>query len=57
MCWLVACLYLFSAILQFVAIAFVYNLDKKTTALMTKELEARHASMKQEDSSTEEVSA
>ena len=57
MCWLVACLYLFSAVLQFVAIAFVYNLDKKTTALMTKELEARHASMKQEDSSAEEVSA
>ena len=42
MCWLVAGLYLFSAILQFVSLAFIYNLDKKTLATMTAELEERH---------------
>ena len=41
MCWLVAGLYLFSAVLQFVGIALVYNLDKKTMAKMTNELAAR----------------
>ena len=41
MCWLVAALYLFSAILQFVSITFIYNLDKKTMEQMTSELEAR----------------
>ena len=41
MCWLVAGLYLFSAILQFVSIAFVYNLDKKTLDTMTTELKER----------------
>ncbi len=30
MCWLVAGLYLFSAVLMFVSLAFIYNLDKKT---------------------------
>ncbi len=43
MCWLVAGLYLFSAILQFVGLAFIYNLDKKTLAKMTSELNARKA--------------
>ena len=38
MCWLVAGLYLFSAILQFVSIAFIYNLDKKTLAKMSADL-------------------
>ena len=38
MCWLVAGLYLFSAIIQFVGIALVYNLDKKTLADMSKDL-------------------
>ena len=42
MCWLVAGLYLFSAVLQFVGIALVYNLDKKTLAKMTDELAERH---------------
>jgi len=42
MCWLVAGLYLFSAVLQFVGIALVYNLDKKTMAKMTDELAERH---------------
>ncbi len=41
MCWLVAGLYLFSAILQFIGLAVIYNLDKKTLDTMTSELEAR----------------
>ena len=43
MCWLVAGLYLFSAVLQFIGIAIIYNLDKKTMAQMTEELAARKA--------------
>ncbi len=38
MCWLVAGLYLFSAVVQFVGIAFIYNLDKKTLARMNADL-------------------
>ncbi len=38
MCWLVAGLYLFSALVQFVGLAFVYNLDKKTLGKMNAEL-------------------
>ena len=38
MCWLVAGLYLFSAILQFVGIAFIYNIDKKTLKKMNHDL-------------------
>ncbi len=41
MCWLVAGLYLFSAVLQFVGIALIYNLDKKTLEQMTKDLAER----------------
>ena len=41
MCWLVACLYLFSAIVQFVGLGIVYNLDKKTLEQMDSELAAR----------------
>ncbi len=41
MCWLVAGLYLFSAVLMLVGLAVVYNLDKKTMAQMTEELAAR----------------
>ncbi len=43
MCWLVAGLYMFSGIVMFVAIAFIYNLDKKTLATMNEELAARKA--------------
>ena len=42
--YLVAALYLFAAIMQFVGLALVYNLDKKTLEQMTSDLEARHAS-------------
>ena len=41
--YLVAALYLFSAVMQLVGNAFIYNLDKKTLAKMTAELEERHA--------------
>ena len=41
MCWLVAGLYMFSAIMQFIGLAVIYNLDKKTMAQMQEELDAR----------------
>ena len=40
---LVAALFLASAVMQFVGLALVYNLDKKTLATMNEELEARRA--------------
>ena len=43
MCWLVAGLYLFSAVMQFVGLAVIYNLDKKTVETMNAELAERHA--------------
>ena len=46
MCWLVAGLYLFSAILQLVGIAVVYNLDKNTVERMNAELRERRAKQK-----------
>ena len=45
MCWLVAGLYLFSAVLQFIGIAVIYNLDKKKVDTMTSELEKRRISV------------
>ncbi|MBR2986638.1 MAG: MFS transporter [Clostridia bacterium] len=42
MCWLVAGLYLFSAVLQFIGLALIYNIDKKTLAQMNAELKAKH---------------
>ena len=44
MCWLVAGLYIFSGVVMFVAIAFIYNLDKKTLETMNAELAARNTS-------------
>ena len=41
MCWLVAGLYMFSALLQFVGLAVIYNIDKKTLEKMNAELAAR----------------
>ena len=41
MCWLVAGLYLFSAVCQFVGIGLIYNLDKKKLAQMNEDLAAR----------------
>ena len=43
LCWLVAGLYMFSAICQFVGVALIYNIDKKTLAKMNEELAARHS--------------
>ena len=43
MCWLVAGLYMFSAVLQFIGLAVIYNLDKKTLNQMNEELAARKA--------------
>ncbi|MBR5490038.1 MAG: MFS transporter [Oscillospiraceae bacterium] len=43
LCWLVAGLYAFSAICQFVGVALIYNIDKKTLAKMTAELAERRA--------------
>ena len=39
--WLVAALYTFSALVMFVSITFIYNLNKKKTEIMTKELQER----------------
>lgn len=39
--WLVAALYTFSAIVMFISITFIYNLNKKKVKEMTDELEAR----------------
>lgn len=41
--YLVAGLYLFSAVMQFIGLALVYNLDKKTLATMQDELATRRA--------------
>ena len=41
MCWLVAGLYMFSAVVQFIGIALIYNLDKKTLEKMNAELAER----------------
>ena len=41
MCWLVAILYAISAISQFVGVALIYNIDKKTLDTMTADLAAR----------------
>ena len=38
LCWLVAGLYMFSAVAQFVGVALVYNIDKKTLAQMNQDL-------------------
>ncbi len=38
MCWLVAALYLFSGIVMFISLMFIYNLDKKTLAEMNEAL-------------------
>ena len=41
--YLVAALYLVSALLQFIGLGLVYNLDKKTLEKMNAELSSRHA--------------
>ena len=46
LCWLVAGLYTFSAICQFVGVALIYNIDKKTLATMKADLAERRAANK-----------
>ncbi len=46
LCWLVAALYTFSAVCQFVGVALIYNIDRKTLATMKSDLAARHADQK-----------
>jgi GPH family glycoside/pentoside/hexuronide:cation symporter len=41
LCWLVAALYMLSAVCQFVGVAIVYNIDQKTLNKMTAELNER----------------
>ena len=53
MCWLVAGLYVFSALCQFVGIALIYNLDKKTLNKMNAELEERRSEAKVEATTAE----
>ena len=43
LCWLVAGLYMFSAVCQFVGVALIYNIDRKTLAQMTADLAERRA--------------
>ena len=43
LCWLVAALYTFSAVCQFVGVAIIYNIDRKTLSKMTAELAERHS--------------
>ncbi len=51
--WLVAALYTFSAVVMFIAITFIYNLDKKKVAEMTEALEQKHALGAQKESAAE----
>ena len=57
MCWLVAGLYLFSAVVQFIGLAVIYNLDKKTLDKMNADLAARHNAEAVEALATEEIEA
>ena len=43
LCWLVAGLYTFSAVCQFVGVSLIYNIDKKTLAKMHADLNERRA--------------
>ena len=43
LCWLVAGLYMFSAVCQFIGVALVYNIDKKTLAKMQEDLAVRRS--------------
>ena len=55
--YLVAGLYLFSAAMQFVGLAFVYNLDKKTLERMNAELDERNPERKNAGAEAEAFAA
>ena len=54
LCWLVAGLYMFSAVCQFVGVAIIYNIDKKTLEKMTSELSERRAAIEEAAQTVEE---
>ena len=56
LCWLVAGLYMFSAVCQFVGVALIYNIDKKTLAKMKEDLAAKQT-VAVEAPETQEVEA
>ncbi len=56
LCWLVAGLYMFSAVCQFVGVALIYNIDRKTLAQMKEDLAAKQTAAV-EAPATEEVEA
>ena len=56
LCWLVAALYMFSAVCQFVGVALIYNIDRKTLAQMKEDLAAKQTAAV-EAPATEEVEA
>ena len=53
--WLVAALYTFSAIVMFISITFIYNLNKKRVAKMTEELTARREAVANVSADTPET--
>ena len=55
MCWLVAILYTFSAVCQFVGVALIYNIDKKKLAKMKEELAARRGNVTTEGAIVPEI--
>ncbi len=55
MCWLVAGLYMFSAVVQFLGLGVIYNLDKKTLGQMKEELAARKGNATSQTEEAEEV--
>ena len=55
MCWLVAILYTFSAVCQFVGVALIYNIDKKKLAKMKEELAARRGNVSSEGAIVPEI--
>ena len=55
MCWLVAGLYMFSAVVQFLGLGVIYNLDKKTLGQMKEELAARKGNATSKTEEAEEV--
>ena len=54
---LVAALFLVAAVLQFIGLALVYNLDKKTLEQMNADLEARHSDNENVNSDFEYIEA
>ncbi|MBE6684713.1 MAG: MFS transporter [Clostridia bacterium] len=55
--YLVAALYLFAAVMQFIGLALIYNLDKKTLARMTADLNALHGANATESAENGEADA